>query len=434
MSRKTYLINPPSPFLFDDKSNIPLGLMFVHSYLKQHDIDVTIIDLAGVPEDKWEIPDDGELYGVSASTPQFPAAQKIGTMLRRPGRLVVLGGVHGTCKPRESLPSFDIVVKGEGELAMLALALGHKPEHIMGTLYNNGDEVLDNGQPLTTKNIDRFPYPVLDAIDINSYRCGVYTTSDGDSVSGIPIITARGCPHNCAFCCSPELYGRKVRFHSATYLDEWLAYLNVYGYRHFYIVDDTVLLSLNRLSLLCRTLDERADGWRCCIRGDAATKQKLSMMAAAGCRQVDIGVETGSQRLLDHVGKGETVQDNAKAIRLAHSVGIKVKACIIVGLPGETQKDVDLTKKFIRKQKPDSVTLCTFIPFPGCAIEKDPKSYGFEIDPATTWGQYFCCGAQPAKGVQIPAAREQTEDFRQQLLEVIGENTTLNALKKRKQG
>jgi anaerobic magnesium-protoporphyrin IX monomethyl ester cyclase len=430
---KVYLVNPPSPFLFDDKSNIPLGLMFVHSYMKQHDIDVQIIDLAGLKEEAWEIPDDGDIYGVTASTPQFPAAAKVATRLKRSGRMLVLGGVHGTCRPGESLLSdFDIVVKGEGELAMLALALGHKPGHIMGINYMHSGKIMDTGSPLTTRNIDRYPYPLLEALDIGSYKCGVYTTADGDAVSGIPIITARGCPHNCAFCCSPKLYGRKVRFHGIDYMDEWLAYLNAYGYRHFYVVDDTVLISLNRLSMLCEVLDKRSEGWRCCIRGDAATKEKMQLLAGSGCRQVDIGVETGSQRILDLVNKGETVQDNAKAIRLAHSVGIKVKACLIVGLPGETQKDIDLTKKFIRKQKPDSVTLCTFIPFPGCAIEQDPTKYGYNVNPATMWGQYFCCGAEPAKGVQVADDRAQTEDFRQQLLDVIGENTTLNALKKRK--
>ena len=75
--KKIYLINPPSPFLLDDRSNIPLGLLYVYSFLKSRGQDVTTVDLAGKKEIQWDIPDDGDIYGISCTTPQFDIACKI---------------------------------------------------------------------------------------------------------------------------------------------------------------------------------------------------------------------------------------------------------------------------------------------------------------------------------------------------------------------
>ena len=432
---KIYLINPPSDFLIDDKSNMPLGLLFLHAHLQNNDIEVEIIDLAGLKPEEWVIPDGGFIYGITATTPQFEAACKIAEKIKINGGIAILGGVHATCVPEDSLKygKFDIVVVGEGETTMLELAQNKKAlDEIPGLYYWSGGEIVSTGPRLFEKAIDTFSHPIIDSIDYKSYNCGVFTTADGDMVSGAQIITSRGCPGKCSFCCSPHIYRRKVRFHTTEYVENWVDYLNGYGYNTFYVVDDTVLLNSNRLRKMCDIFKSRESRWRACVRGDAVTLEKMEMLYDSGCRQVDIGVESGSQKVLDLVQKGERVEDNINAVNIAHSVGIKVKSCLIVGLPGEEQEDIDLTVDFIEKCAPDSVTLCTFIPFPGCDIFFNPDKYNYKVDHSKGYSKYVCCGADAmAESVAVKEENEKIVSFRRQLLNAIKDRSTNATLKNR---
>lgn len=433
-----YLINPPSDFLLDDKSNMPLGLLFLHAHLVRNGVEVEIVDLAGQSEEKWIIPDNGDVYGITATTPQFEAACKISGLIKDQNKdsLVVLGGVHGTCAAADSMlyGFFDAVVVGEGEHTFLEMLRNKTWANVPGLWYMGINGPTASAPRIFEKNIDNFEHPRIDSIDYESYHCGVFTTDDGDMVRGAQIITSRGCPSNCSFCCSPFLYKRKVRFHSPEYIDSWVNYLNDFGYNNFYVVDDTVLLKPSRLEGVCNVFKKYNSRWRACIRGDAATPKNMKMLYDSGCRQVDIGVETGSQKILDLMQKGEKVEDNAKAIKLAHEVGIKVKSCLIVGLPGETQEDVDLTVDFVNENSPDSVTLCTFIPFPGCDIFLNPEKYNYQIDPHKGYSKYVCCGVDAmVESVAIDETNERIAFFRKQLLDAIQSRSTNVILRERKQ-
>lgn len=437
---KVYLINPPSDFLLDDKSNVPLGLLYIDSYLHSKGIDVKIVDLAGQKEEEWEIPMDGDVYGVTATTPQFETACRIAELVEGEGRLLVLGGVHCTVAPQESLrdSKFKIAVRHEGEDTMLEICQpGIHFKDIDGISWKDDEGLIrhNDNRPFE-RNIDKFPHPRLDAIDMDSYHCGVFTTPDGDVIRGTQIITSRGCPYNCSFCCSPFVYSRKVRYHSVEYMKEWLDQLNEAGYNNFYIVDDIFMLKKARLKLLLEDFIERGSIWRACVRADVCTKEKLQSFYDAGCRQVDIGVESGSQKVLDIVHKGEKVEDNAQAIQWCHEVGIKVKSCIIVGLPGEEREDVELTRDFIRTNRPDSVTLCTFIPYPGTDIYKHAQLYGYTIDPSAPYSQYVLCGADSlVASVATEERNARIMEHRQLILDTVAEvsQTTNQVLKNRKE-
>jgi anaerobic magnesium-protoporphyrin IX monomethyl ester cyclase len=304
---KVYLINPPTAFLLDDRCNIPLGILFIHSYLKSKGVDVRVVDLAGLSPTEWVLPCDGDIYGITATTPQFETAIKIAQLVKRPGNIIVLGGVHATCDTIPSLETgaFDIVARYEGEDIMWELAQGRPLGSIRGIAYKDNEQVVTTETRPIKQDIDEYPHPLIDAIDISSYHCGVFTTIDGDNVSGIQIITSRGCPHNCSFCCSPFVHRRKVRYHSIAYMRDWLDYLKNHGYKDLYFADDTILINRTRLTQLCDLLKTNGSTWRACVRGDAVTQEKMNQLYSAGCRQVDIGVESGSQRILDVVKKGE---------------------------------------------------------------------------------------------------------------------------------
>jgi radical SAM superfamily enzyme YgiQ (UPF0313 family) len=419
-----YLINTPSDFLLDDKSQPPLGLLYIHSFLQKSGINVSIIDLAGQHSEEWKIPSNGDIYGITAVTPQFDVACQIAERVKTDNNLVVLGGVHGSCRPKESLQlgKFDIVVTFEGEETMLEIAQGKPLEDIKGICYKNGKQIVENPGREPQKNIDLFPYPVFDAIDMGSYHTNVLRTSK-DILYGGLIITSRGCPHRCAFCCSPYTFKRKVRFHSIEYIKQWTDDLKQHGYTSFNLCDDTILLGMSRLQELCNLLCSGGYIWRAQIRGDVTTRDKLQLMYGSGCRQVDIGVESGSQRILDMVYKDESVETNGQAIEYAHLVGLKVKALLIVGLPGETQEDLDMTKNFLRQYRPDGITIGTFIPYPGCDIANNPSKYNYFVDPQAPYSKYLLSGKErvmaPISNSKI--INEMTADFRRQILDVAEE-------------
>ena len=430
--KKIYLINPPSPFLIDDRSNVPLGILYIYSFLQSKGKDVEFIDLAGKNEDEWSIPTDGDFYGISATTPQFEIVCKIAEIVKDSHNQAVLGGIHGSCLPEESLltSKFDIVVRGEGEYTALDLVNDIDLSEVKGISYKQNNKIIHNESRPFAKNVDVFPHPKLECLDLSTYHCGVFTTSEGDNINGTQIITSRGCPHNCAFCSSPYIYRRKMRFHSAAYIRDWIHYLYDKGYNYYYVVDDSLILNKKRLKEICNVFREQQSLWRCCVRGDSVDKETLKMMYDSGCRQIDIGVESGSQKILDLVEKGEKVEDNANAIRIAKEIGLKVKACIMVGLPGEEEEDVDATISFINEYDPDSVTLCTFVPFPGCRIFQEPDRYGFEIDIDMSFDTYFCCGAD-TNITPLNISKEKTILFRNQLLEAIGRRSTRYTITKR---
>ncbi|GAH69502.1 unnamed protein product [marine sediment metagenome] len=108
-------------------------------------------------------------------------------------------------------------------------------------------------------------------------------------------------------------------------------------------------------------------------------KEILEAMRDAGCVQIVYGLESGNQRILDNLCKGTTVDQNFEAIRLTMEAGIKAKAAVIVGSPGETWETVQDTVNMIEAIMPDEAILCIFTPYPGSAVWDDPDAFGMKI-------------------------------------------------------
>lgn len=421
---RVYLINPPAPYLIDDRGQIPMGLMFLHAFLQKHDISVSIVDMTGHAEKDWEIPDDGDIYGITACTPQYPAALRMAEIVKKDTNFVVIGGIHATSLPDRCLGEgkFDAVVMGEGEHTLLSLVRNPRPGKWAWKL-----------EP----NIDVFPHPDLDAVDEESYYTFALHSPDiKNQPRGMQIVTSRGCFAKCAFCASKFFWKRRVRYHSVEYMDKWLAYLVGRGYRHLYLVDESFIISKPRAIAMCALLGKyhEINGllWRTSARADSLTHGVLEAMYSSGCRQVDIGLESGSQRILDLLNKGETVEQISWAIKEAGKIGMDVKASLMVGLPTETEEDVELTVKFIEKHPEiGSVSLATFQPLPGCDIFFNPEKYNFKYEMAD-WSHWWTVGASEPPLVNRPEEdRERVAKHRQRLIDISGDRYTAKRMVKR---
>lgn len=363
------LINPPSPFLINQKSFSPLGILYLAAELKKDGLPVQVVDLAGRESDMEEALGrylQADIFGISATTPQYPYARSVKEIIKKanPDAMVVLGGVHGTDLTEKCLNDrFDIVVKGEGEKAIVKIARD------FGT-HSLDYRVL---QLPYEKDIDSLPHPARYLIPLKDYGYDI------EGVPGTSIITSRGCPYHCVFC-SKGVWGQGVRLHSIEYVVEELSsIIQDYAIDHFLFLDDAINIDRRRLMRLCEAIKPLAIKWRCYARAETHAKDMLIAMKEAGCVEIGVGIESGSQRILDIVGKGSTVEKNTGFVKECKAAGVTVNAFVMIGLPGETYETVEATKKWMEEAMPDKFGFNIFMPYVGTPVWRNLQKYDLRI-------------------------------------------------------
>ncbi|MBM4053779.1 MAG: radical SAM protein [Planctomycetes bacterium] len=365
---KVTLISPPSPFLINQKAFPPLGILYLAAILERHNIEVEVVDLADKEKElieTLELYAGADLYGISATTPQYPQALIIKKILCEQNKknLIAVGGAHPSSVPNNCIKDgFDFVVLGEGENALLQIVNNlkfKKPQY---------GEI----RAQAIQDLDSIPIPARHLIDINSYAYDI------DGGRGTTIITSRGCPYACAFC-SKDGWQTGTRFHGAKYVISELEHIiTTYGIKHFLFLDDTLTLHKSRLLELCRLMVPLNIKWRCYARS-STSKEKLIAMKEAGCVEIGVGVESGSQKILDSVNKKETVDQNTKFVELCKEIGIIANVFIMIGLPGETYKTVEETRQWMEHVRPQKFGFNIFMPYAGTPIFNNPEKYDIRI-------------------------------------------------------
>ena len=355
---KVCLINPQDPLDEDGLWDEPLGLLYLGAVLHENGVDVDVVDMnfhKGLGELRHH---EADVYGLYCSSGILTSALKTNDFLKTtfPDSLRIVGGPHATCLPNQMLKHFDKVVVGEGERAIL--------------------EALDTNKKIIMcppiENLDTLPFPMRELVPIKKYHRRV----DGRISTGM--ITARGCPYGCSFC--SKVWGHTVRFRSAeNIIAEATEIKNRYDIHALSIRDDTFTLNKKRLHKILDGFEQLDLAWCCLTRVDQVDEKTLLRMKEVGCTRIVYGIESGSQKILDLLRKGTTVEQNARAIELTKKVGIPVKTSIIIGSPGETQETVDASIRFIEEHRPDEQIVCTFTPYPGSAVWDNPDLFNVKI-------------------------------------------------------
>jgi anaerobic magnesium-protoporphyrin IX monomethyl ester cyclase len=376
-SSKIVLINPVSPFLNDQNVFPPLGILYIASTLREMGFNPEAIDL-GLYED-WETKADnirGEIIGITSTTPQFLNMPKLLKILKRnnPESFLISGGNHATAFPEKCLElGFSCAVTGEGESAiksiMQDLLSGKKPEKIVRFPY--------------MENIDSIPFPARDLIPIKNYNFLI------EGKNAVSFLSSRGCPFKCAFC-SNNVWGKKVRQRSVeNVITEIEKIKNELGFDRVVFIDDTFSINKKRVYGISEGLKRLGIKWRCFIRANNIDFDMLKNIKDSGCVEVGIGIESGSQIILDNVNKGTTVEMNSNAINLCKKAGIAVKAFLIIGLPGETRSTVDETKKWLIKNKPDNFDLNIYMPYAQSEIWEHDENFDINFDKSSIKNSWF---------------------------------------------
>ncbi|HOX54581.1 MAG: radical SAM protein [Candidatus Omnitrophica bacterium] len=324
------------------KMHMPLlGPVYLGTILKKAGHSVRIFN------ENIYIPDysslDADLIGISILTNTARRGYEIARNF--PKEKVIIGGVHASLLPEESLTVARQVVVGEAEEVIVDIAEGRIKDAVV-----YGKRVED---------LDTLPYPDFSLIE--GYKFPAFVT---------PVSTSRGCPFDCSFCSVTKMFGREYRFRSPEKILEELQSRNT---KQFFFCDDNFTANPKRTrDLLGLMLKEKIVKWTCQVRTDAAKDEKLvHLMAKAGCGVVCIGFESVNSKTLTAYQKKQTVGDIVDSIRSFHRRKIKIHGMFVLGGDDDSKNTIWDTVKFALKEKIDTIQMMILTPLPGTKVYDD---------------------------------------------------------------
>lgn len=406
---KVVLVNPPlssKERLYKELAAVkinypPLGLCYLTSILREKGFEVKIFDLQIFQESVKKqsqriLKEKPDFIGITATSVAIKNAAQLAKELKIKTKApIILGGPHLTAVPKKTMklfPQFDVGVIGEGEetLPELLLALGKerntskvKPgdilglKEISGLIFRKNRKITITSLRKPVQNLDTLPFPAFDLLpDFKHYGGSQFIEFDVRPT--FRLVTSRGCPFHCTFC-DKSVFGKTFRAHSPENVLRMIKILyDDYGIRHLYFSDDTFTLDKKRIFKLCQLLEkEKLDlTWDCNTRVDTVDLPLLRQMKKAGCTYIAFGIETGSQKILDILNKGTTLEQIKKACEQTVKAGIKIRGNFIMGNPGETKKTIGETIKFAKSLPLATFKMSFFTPFPNTEIYDEIGKWG----------------------------------------------------------
>jgi anaerobic magnesium-protoporphyrin IX monomethyl ester cyclase len=322
-----------------------------------------------------------DLVGITCNSVNMDSARILTGKLKKKGITVVLGGSHPSVLPAESIQytGADMAIAGEGEQPLIELIRSIESKSglagVPSLAWRNGDEIVVNPKASLYPDIDELPIPDRSLVNRTDYF-------------GEVVMTGRGCPFDCAYCASRNIWGRQVRLRSVSSIIEELETLRADVLRDaagstktvVKFIDDTFTLGKKRtLDLLQEIIDRNFNEFEFTggVRADTLDGALVEKMAEANFKRVTLGVESGSPKILEMIRKKETNADVTRALKLLREVGIRSHAFFMIGLPDESLEDIELSKRLILDARPDYVEVNMLTPYPGTdlfqrLIKKDP--------------------------------------------------------------
>lgn len=387
------LVIPPSTFLLDERVFMPLGVLRVAAVLEEKGWRVEMLDLSGIANYLDAVRDhlsqtSANVVGLTATTAQLPAATEIARTIKevRPKTRIILGGPHPTlvwaAKKREDSKGylgrasaelsrlqliFDVLVAGDGEKSIFAACADDAPAIIDA-------DGRDSPLFLSDSELNSLPLPARHLIDVPSYRYQI------DGVPALSLIAQLGCPFGCGFCAgrhSPMLRHIRTRG-SQNIVDEMVHIYQTYGHRGFMFYDDELNVSKSVVDLMNQISDAQtmlSTEWRLrgFIKSELFNDELADAMYRAGFRWILVGFESGSPRILENINKKATRDDNTRCVQIARKHGLKVKALMSLGHPGESAETAEDTLSWLLETKPEDFDVTIITPYPGSPYYDDAQ-------------------------------------------------------------
>ncbi len=322
-----------------------------------------------------------DLVGLTCYTPYLIPFDRITRRMKTylPDAAMVVGGPHPTARPEwtlEKITQLDYAIRGEADRSFPALVKmleGKIPAREVPGLVHRTEGGIASNPPDRIEDLDLLPPLDRSYLD-RYYQAGLYWNLAARGKLDM-MISSRGCPYNCRFCFQVE---KKCRVRSVENLMVEFEELRRRGVRSVHIQDDAFTAARSRCLEIADGLVRGGYHFRLKIRSrvDAVDRELLEKLKRAGVEQIVYGFESGSDRVLEAMGKGTTVAQNLEAARLTKEAGIGCYGEIMVGFPGETPETVEETIAFLRQAKPIVGFVPVLYPLPGTEVYEEAKKNG----------------------------------------------------------
>lgn len=262
----------------------------------------------------------------------------------------------------EKHPELDLIIFGEAEDTLKEILENKPKEDILGIYYKDNGEIKFTGKRPFIENLDEIPFPARHLVDNSIYR-----RPDNNKVQAV-IKVSRGCPFHCFFCLATPVSGAKVRKRSPeNIVAEIRECVEKYNITNFVFWSDIFNIDRDWTIELCNKIIESGlkITWSANTRADTADLEMAKIMYKSGCRLVSIGVESGSQYMLEKIGKKIVLDDVRRTVSIFKQAKIRIYNYFVIGLPWETEDTVEETIKFAIELDSDFISFYTATPLPG---------------------------------------------------------------------
>jgi radical SAM superfamily enzyme YgiQ (UPF0313 family) len=376
---------PENSAWFLGKRLPPIGLMYVAAALEKAGFQVQMLDNYLMKKPVSEVKQlvsklNPQIVGITCGSATYSRCIETAKAIKEtaPNCRTVVGGWHASFVPESLLdnPEIDYVVVGEGERAITQLAncITNGNESAAMTIpgvacRRQGKNIMN--PPRFIENMDEIPYPARHLLPLELYDRKIeYLNVQPADVMSI----SRGCVFNCGFCETRKLWGNICRaFSPQRVIGEIQDLQSKYGTKGIYFINDNFTLRKKETIELCNLMiKNRLDlEWVCDTRVDIVNQELLEAMSKAGCKTIWFGVESGSQKVLEQIGRNTKLEQIEDAFKLCRRNGIQTACSFMLGTPGETLKDMETSLRFAKKLSPDWCQFNVFIACPDSRMYQD---------------------------------------------------------------
>ncbi len=330
-----------------------------------------------------------DILGVSVLTPVYGSAVRVNKIARQlfPNISIIWGGPHPAVQGREILADESEVlacVAGEGEVTMADLCTRIRAGEtdfapVDGITYRTPQGTIKTNKPRDyVDDLDSLPWPDKSA---SLYLDAYFRDPERAQLGNV--FGSRGCPFKCAYCSSHTIWTRKVRYRTPdSVVAEMKSLQKDFGVERFSFLDDTFTMNRKWATSICEKIKQEGvkGRWGCYTRLDVLTEPLLATMQSAGLAEMDVGIETGSQRMADFLQKDINLDRVREMARVLNRRRVNWNAFIMMGLPDEERADIQATVDFIHEVKPVRCILSVFTPYPGDKLYDLCKERGLIAD------------------------------------------------------
>lgn len=305
-----------------------------------------------------------------------------------PDIITIAKGAHFLTSNTDVLYNYkalDLIMVGEVEETLKEILQERPYEKIRGLCYRDGFVAKYTGKRPFITNLDKLPFPARHLVDNNLFR-----RPDNNKVQAI-IKVSRGCPFHCFFCLATPVSGANVRMRSAeNIIEEIKECVETYKIKNFLFWSDVFNSDREWTMDLCNKIIESGlkITWSSNTRADTADKEMADLMYDAGCRLVSIGVESGSQYVLDKIGKKLTIDEIRDTVKIFKQAKIKIYNYFVIGLPWDDEESIEQTINFAIELDSDFISFYTATPLPGTRFHRYAQEHNL-IDQNNSWSDAY---------------------------------------------